>query len=436
MSRDLLCMGSKSKPPVLQVDEYSQWRIRMINFLNNQDKKLMDSILSGPHFPHVTVARIPATDNSPKIPERIVGRDPIEYSGTDRELVERDTTALTYLIMAIPNEIFNRVDSRESGKDIWDELENRFKAKEGESLREAYDRYNIILTDLRRNGVQKSESEINFKFIKNLQPEWDVYTIQMQINKDMDEEKLNDLFCALNQHEDKIKEQAFVNKELLQLKDKQKKVEDSLALIVQDKGKKVKSSSGSGKSLKKKALITRMIDSSDNSENDAPDDDELKEFEEKHALLTSSFHKRFGRKKFYNKPKFDSYKYSKHKDIYEERKEKEKKEERKEEKKEEKEKFDKCFNCGKPGHFIKDCPEKHVKNYEYYKKKAQLAKAMEKGTTLKAEDEIWLGYSNDEETKVAKVNLTPVHYNLMAHLNDESDSEDGSLHEDQGIGRS
>ncbi|KAI3664902.1 hypothetical protein L6452_43514 [Arctium lappa] len=248
----------------------------------------------------------------------------------------------------------------------------------------------------------------------------------MQINKDMDEEKLNDLFCALNQHEDKIKEQAFVNKELLQLKDKQNKVEDSLALIVQDKGKTVKSSSGSGKSLKKKVLITSMIDSSDSSENDAlddSDDDELNEFAEKLALLTSSFHKRFGRKKFYNKPKFDSYKYSKHKDRYEERKEKEKKEERKEEKKEEKEKSDKCFNCGKPGHFIKDCPEKRVKNYEYYKKKAQLAKAMEKGTTLKAEDETLLGYSDDEETEVAKVNLTQVHYNLMAHLNDESDSE-------------
>ncbi|KAI3697652.1 hypothetical protein L6452_30747 [Arctium lappa] len=413
MSRDLLSMGSRSKPPVLQADEYPQWRIRMINFFNNQDKKLMDSILNGPHFPHVTVARIPATDTNPEIPERIVGRNPIQYSDTDRELVERDATALTYLIMAIPNDIFNRVDSRESAKDIWDELEKQFmgsvksvktkrnqsinayegfKAKEGESLREAYDRYNIILNDLRRNGVQKSESEINFKFIKNLQPEWDVYTIQMQINKDMDEEKLNDLFCALNQHEDKIKEQASVNKELLQLKEKQKKVEDSLALIAQDKGKTVKSSSGLGKSLKKKALITSMVNSSDSSENDVSDDsdDELNEFAEKLALLTSSFHKRFGRKKFYNKPKFDSYKYSKHKDRFEEKKEKEKekKEERKEEKKKEKEKSDKCFNCGKPGHFIKDCPEKRVKNYEYYKKKAQLAKDLEKGTALKAEDEI------------------------------------------------
>ncbi|KAI3771062.1 hypothetical protein L6452_02215 [Arctium lappa] len=420
MSRDLLSMGSRSKPPVLQADEYPQWRIRMINFFNNQDKKLMDLILNGPHFPHVTVARIPATDTNPEIPERIVRRNPIQYSDTDRELVERD------IWDELEKQFMGSVKSVKTKRNQSINAYEGFKAKEGESLREAYDRYNIILNDLRRNGVQKSESEINFKFIKNLQPEWDVYTIQMQINKDIDEEKLNDLFCALNQHEDKIKEQASVNKELLQLKEKQKKVEDSLALIAQDKGKTVKSSSGLGKSLKKKALITSMVNSSDSSENDVLDDsdDELNEFAEKLALLTSSFQKRFGRKKFYNKPKFDSYKYSKHKDRFEEKKEKEKKEERKEEKKEEKEKSDKCFNCGKPGHFIKDCPEKRVKNYEYYKKKAQLAKALEKGTTLKAEDEIWLGYSDDdEETEVAKANLTQVHYNLMAHLNDESDSE-------------
>ncbi|KAI3715256.1 hypothetical protein L6452_22229 [Arctium lappa] len=93
------------------------------------------------------------------------------------------------------NDIFNRVDSRESGKDIWEELEKQFqgsaksiktkrnqsintyegfKAKEWKSLREAYDRYNIILNDLRRNGVQKFESEINIKLINNLQPEWDI----------------------------------------------------------------------------------------------------------------------------------------------------------------------------------------------------------------------------------------------------------------------
>ncbi|KAI3729749.1 hypothetical protein L6452_18414 [Arctium lappa] len=130
MSRDILSMGSKSKPPVLQVDEYLQWRKRMINFLNNQNKKVMNSVTDGPHFPHVTIAIIPLTDTNPDIPERIVARAPIQYRELDRELVERDAQALTFLIMAIPNDIFNRVDSQDSAKEILEELERKFQGSE------------------------------------------------------------------------------------------------------------------------------------------------------------------------------------------------------------------------------------------------------------------------------------------------------------------
>ncbi|KAI3707671.1 hypothetical protein L6452_26300 [Arctium lappa] len=52
---------------------------------------------------------------------------------------------------------------------------------------------------------------------------------------------------------------------------------------------------------------------------------------------------------------------------------------------------------------------------------------MEKGKALKAEEEIWFVYSDDDQEEEVKVNLTQVHYNLMAHLNEESDSEVNSL---------
>ncbi|KAI3718242.1 hypothetical protein L6452_19104 [Arctium lappa] len=117
MSNQLLSMGSQSKPPVLMAGEYQQWKKRM--------------------------------------------------------------------------DIYNRVDSRNSAKEIWDELSRQFEgseasiqakqnlcintyegfhAKEGETLLETYNRYNIILNDLQRNNISKPASEINYKFIKNLNP--------------------------------------------------------------------------------------------------------------------------------------------------------------------------------------------------------------------------------------------------------------------------
>ncbi|KAJ9542222.1 hypothetical protein OSB04_028728 [Centaurea solstitialis] len=196
MSRDLLSMGSKSKPPVLQIGEYPQWRVRMIQFLNNIDKTLMTSIQEGPIKPFIDIPGTPETATTPAIEPRRVYKLFRHYNELEKIRAEIDDKALTFLTMAIPNDLFSRVDSRKTAKGLWDELEKQFqgtersiqaklnqaigayegfKALEGETLADSYSRFNIILNDLRRNGMHKSTSEINFKFLKNLNPEWDHY---------------------------------------------------------------------------------------------------------------------------------------------------------------------------------------------------------------------------------------------------------------------
>ena len=67
MSKDLISMGSKSKPSVLQINEYPQWRLRMIQFLNNINKNLMKSIKEGPEKPHNIVDAQHAIDTRPTV---------------------------------------------------------------------------------------------------------------------------------------------------------------------------------------------------------------------------------------------------------------------------------------------------------------------------------------------------------------------------------
>ena len=43
-----------------------------------------------------------------------------------------------------------------------------FKAKEGEPLFDSYTRLNSFVNDLRRIGIQKTNYEVNVKFLKNL----------------------------------------------------------------------------------------------------------------------------------------------------------------------------------------------------------------------------------------------------------------------------
>ncbi|KAJ9536351.1 hypothetical protein OSB04_un000469 [Centaurea solstitialis] len=407
MSIDLLSMASKLKPPVLQIGEYPQWHVRMIQFLNNIDKTLMVSIQEGPIKPYIDIPGTPETATTPAIEPRRVFILFQHYNELEKIRAELDDKALTFLTMAIPNDLFNRVDSRNTAKELWDELEKQFqgrersiqaklnqaigayegfKALEGETLADSYSRFNIILNDLKRNGMHKSTSEINFKFLKNLNPEWDHYSM----NKNLAEEDLHDLYSILSQHEVKVKD----------IVTKQKSITDSLALLT-EKNKSVFSSTSSKKKSHSKALVTELS----NSDSEL----KMKRVADNLTLLSSSIHKRYGKKKFYSKPKFDNYKRDKYMP-----KEYEKRPERKSyEKGKTDEKGNVCFNCDKPGHFVKDCKVPKVRDFDYYTTKAQHAKHNSEGKVLMAEEEWWYDDTSDDEDSA---HFTQVHYNLMASV--------------------
>ncbi|KAJ9551027.1 hypothetical protein OSB04_015072 [Centaurea solstitialis] len=209
MSKEILGIGSETRPPVLVMGEYQQWRLHR----------------EGPIRPTVTVAAVPKTDTCLELPAYVVEK-PVEMFNPEqraRHLV--DKRALTLLIMALPNDMYARVDSLTNAQDVWLEIEQQmqggdtvvesqkesalnayegFKARENESLTESYQRLNAFVNDLRRLGVEKSKYEVNVKFLKNLTQEWQNMAINIQLSRNLGAMGLHDLYSMMVQHEEFI----------------------------------------------------------------------------------------------------------------------------------------------------------------------------------------------------------------------------------------
>ncbi|KAJ9542524.1 hypothetical protein OSB04_029030 [Centaurea solstitialis] len=159
MSREIICMGSESRPPVLVMGEYAQWKLRMIDFLDQLDRNLMKSIREGPVRPTVTIAEVPETDTCPLLPSYTVEKPYHLFNQEQRKRHEIDKRAMALLIMALPNDMYSRVDSFDNARDIRIEIEQQmqggdtaseyqkesamnayegFHAKEGEMLLDSY----------------------------------------------------------------------------------------------------------------------------------------------------------------------------------------------------------------------------------------------------------------------------------------------------------
>nr|GFD07592.1 RNA-directed DNA polymerase, eukaryota [Tanacetum cinerariifolium] len=160
-----------------------------------------------------------------------------------------------------------------------------------------------VINDLKKCGYSKDNCELNFKFLKNLQPEWKQYATMMRQNKNLMDINIDALYNILKQNQGDVNDAMRFKKKPIVV------TSDPLALIT-EKTKVSKS--------KEKVIV-----SSDSEESSS-----------------------------------DDFKFVKTGDKKEDKKAYEKKRDMSKVK---------CYNCKKEGHFAKDCKEAKVKDYEYYK---------------------------------------------------------------------
>ncbi|KAJ9539235.1 hypothetical protein OSB04_031968 [Centaurea solstitialis] len=177
VNASFMSTGSQSKPLTLFRDEYPQWNVRMINFLEGIHPRICEFLYNPPYIPMDLIPRVPATGTTPEIPEH--------YEPKAREI--------------------------EGGKKILknnrafciDKYHN-FKAKEGEVLSDTYSRFNTLISNCKRYGVVRTTEENNSLFLKSLGGEWTHLMMSMKAALDLMVWTLGDLFGSLKSQEPQV----------------------------------------------------------------------------------------------------------------------------------------------------------------------------------------------------------------------------------------
>ncbi|GJZ45094.1 retrovirus-related pol polyprotein from transposon TNT 1-94 [Tanacetum coccineum] len=208
--------GSETRPPMLERGSYIPWASRFKRFLNRKRenrKWLLKALEDGPYvFRTIT----PTGSQLPRL------QDVDDLEGDDLLYYDAEMELTNMILLSIPNEIYNSVDSCKTAKEMWDRVErlmrgtiqnqvdretrftnefDQFVAEPGESLVSVYNRFAQLMNDLERNNMKFPTVSINTKFLNSLQPEWLKYVTQVRLAKKLTVDSFDDLFDYLSQFE-------------------------------------------------------------------------------------------------------------------------------------------------------------------------------------------------------------------------------------------
>ncbi|GJW72470.1 hypothetical protein Tco_0129387 [Tanacetum coccineum] len=127
--QDIYTAGSENRPPMLNKDNYVPWYSRLLRYAKSKPngKLIYNSIMNDPYVRRMI--------SEPGDPDREVPVAKTFHEQTDEELTEKevkqieaDDQAIQTILMGLPEDIYDAVDSCETAQEIW------FTSIDGESI--------------------------------------------------------------------------------------------------------------------------------------------------------------------------------------------------------------------------------------------------------------------------------------------------------------
>ncbi|GJW36997.1 retrovirus-related pol polyprotein from transposon TNT 1-94 [Tanacetum coccineum] len=469
MHNNIMAAGSRDRPPMLATGRYAQWRSRFLRYIDTRPNgdALRKCILKGPYTPTiVTTPAVPATEDSPAVPEQTTVETVMNMTPENRAHFESKKEAIHLILTGIGDEIYSTVDACQTAQEMWEAIERlqqgeslniqdvktnlfwefgQFTSHDGETIESYYTRFYKMMNEMIRNNLTVATMQVNVQFLQQLQPEWSRFVKQQH---KLDEVSYHKLFDILKQYQKEVNElraeRMAKNANPLTLVATAQTLQDPYYQTSKPHKSYAPTSKASlptrshattrykGKEIAKP--ITPPSESGSEEDSDPEQAQKDKDMQKNLALITKNF------KKLY-KPTNNNLRTSlntRNKNVDTTPRYKNDNQTGKFRNQRVvnvvgaretvggpvvKQSGIQCFNCKEFGHYAKECRKpKRVKDSTYHKEKMLLCKQAEKGVQLQAEQSDWLA---DTDEEIDKQELE-AHYSYMAKIQEVPNADSGT----------
>ncbi|GJV28198.1 hypothetical protein Tco_1384646 [Tanacetum coccineum] len=184
--------GLENRPPMLKKGNYVPWASRFMRYVDGKKehgRMVKDSIDNGPY-----VMKQITDPTSPTDAPRTKIQTVADLTGNDKLRYEADIDTMNWILLGIPNDIYNSVDACQNAKAMWNQVKrliqgtdlslqerysrlmnefDKFSAEDGESLESVYERFSTLMNNMERNKLLPDKIATNAKFLNSLQPEYE-----------------------------------------------------------------------------------------------------------------------------------------------------------------------------------------------------------------------------------------------------------------------
>nr|GFB98386.1 hypothetical protein [Tanacetum cinerariifolium] len=134
-----------------------------------------------------------------------------ELSATEAIQADCDVKVTNIILQGLPPEVYaleriqllmqgTSLTKQEKECKLYDELD-KFAYKKGESLRDFYLRFSVLLNDMNIYNMKLKQFQVNTKFLNTLPPEWSKFATNVKLVRDLHTKNVDQLHAYLGQHE-------------------------------------------------------------------------------------------------------------------------------------------------------------------------------------------------------------------------------------------